>query len=73
MQIKHRKSPLRSTHTVSMPKFEEKKNEVFIMEHKIEHIANLESMNEKLIQELKQNKESNQTKISNIQEELTNA
>ena len=45
--------------SISMPKFEEKKHEVFTMEQKIEHIANLESMNEKLMQELKQNKESN--------------
>jgi len=29
------------------------------MEQKNEHIANLESMNDKLMQELKQNKESN--------------
>ena len=43
------------------------------MEQKNEHIANLESMNEKLIQELKQNKESNQNKIAEIQEELTKA
>jgi len=32
-----------------MPKFEEKKNEVFCMEQKNESIANLESMNEKLM------------------------
>lgn len=73
MQVKHRKSPLRSTHTVSAPKFEEKKNEVFSMEQKNEHIANLESMNEKLMQELKQNKELNQNKIAEIQEELCKA
>lgn len=43
------------------------------MEQKNEHIANLESMNEKLMQELKQNKELNQNKIAEIQEELCKA
>lgn len=71
VQVKHRKSPLKSTHSVSMPKFEEKKNEIFSIEQKNEHIASLESMNEKLMKELNQNKESNQKRIAEIQEELT--